>query len=192
MLCVLVYVFSHLCHSFSSQFLLEKGWHVQVGNPKTETQIRMIQFRLPYFASDWHPGEIAFTKVISRKVPVVPRPQKGPRPIVEPAYNDRLEDTDSPENGLSLLISHDGSMRMLYLPTFYHKKSTKCILYRFMFYEALELTDSQGSSTFLLWHKNGIEHISMYVYLYISISIFIPTWRAFVTFLGWLCDIFKG
>lgn len=28
--------------------------------------------------------------VISRKVPVVPRPQKGPRPIVEPAYNDRF------------------------------------------------------------------------------------------------------
>ena len=32
--------------------------------------------------------------MISRKVPLVPRPQKGPRPIVEPAYNDRLEDSD--------------------------------------------------------------------------------------------------
>ena len=142
----------------------------------------MIQFRLPYFASDWHPGDIAFTKVISRKVPVVPRPQKGPRPIVEPAYNDRLEDTDSPENGLSLLISHHGSMRMLYLPTFYHQKSTKCILYLFifffMFYEALDTTDSQGSSMFLLWRKNGIEHLS----ICICITLFMPTWRAFVTF----------
>ena len=121
---------------------------------------------------------------------MVPRPQKGPRPIVEPAYNDRLEDTDSPENGLSLLISHDGSMRMLYLPTFYHQKSTKCILYRFMFYEALDTTDSQGSSMFFLWRKSGIEHVCMYIC--ISVYLFIPTWRAFVTFFGWLCDMFKG